>query len=163
MRQECFFFHYYLANSMTDWAEIITGLLFCAYVEIQQLPIVSTVFKQNLRPKVRGNSYTLCIIFLNMQQNLVLYEPTVQNVFLCLLCWNENSLPPFNNYLRPQLTNYYLFKSTLNFPSPCTPPFPNSPNTEKFSISNNLYSKCLLYMFEQAMSHGSWIMVWSML
>ena len=32
-----FFFHYYLATSMTDWAQIFTGLLFYAYVEIHQL------------------------------------------------------------------------------------------------------------------------------
>ena len=33
----CFFFHYYLASSMTDWAQTFTGLLFHAYVEIHQL------------------------------------------------------------------------------------------------------------------------------
>ena len=32
-----FFFHYYLANSMTIWAEMFTGLLFYAFVGIQQL------------------------------------------------------------------------------------------------------------------------------
>ena len=43
------FFHYYLATSTTDWAQIFTGLLFYAYVGIHQLwrlvPIVSSVFK----------------------------------------------------------------------------------------------------------------------
>ena len=50
-----FFFNYYLATSTTDWAEIFTGLLFYAYVEIDQLnsslwqlPIVSTVFKKEV-------------------------------------------------------------------------------------------------------------------
>ena len=33
MLQECFFFHYYLATSTTNWAQIFTGLLFNAYVE----------------------------------------------------------------------------------------------------------------------------------
>ena len=46
--QGCFFFHYYLATSMTDWVQIFTGWLFCADVEktgLWQIPIVSTVFK----------------------------------------------------------------------------------------------------------------------
>ena len=50
-RVYCFFFHYNLATSTTNWAQIFTGLLFYAYVEIHQvgclwqLPIVSTVLK----------------------------------------------------------------------------------------------------------------------
>ena len=35
--QGLFFFHYYLATSMTDWAQTLTGLLFYAYVEMHQL------------------------------------------------------------------------------------------------------------------------------
>ena len=35
--QGCFFFHYYLATSMTDWDKIFTGLLFYAYIEIHQV------------------------------------------------------------------------------------------------------------------------------
>ena len=35
--QGCFFFHYYLATSTTNWAQIFTGLLFYAYVEIHQV------------------------------------------------------------------------------------------------------------------------------
>ena len=30
--QGYFFFHYYLASSMTDWAQIVTGLLFYAFM-----------------------------------------------------------------------------------------------------------------------------------
>ena len=49
--QECFFFHYYLATSMTDWAQIFTGLLFYVYVEIHQL--WRLVFDNyNLNPKL---------------------------------------------------------------------------------------------------------------
>ena len=58
--QGLFFFHYYITTLMTDWAQIFTGLLFYAYVEIHtptvkaslwQLPIVSTAFNSisNLR------------------------------------------------------------------------------------------------------------------
>ena len=32
----CFFFHYYLAT-LTNWVQIFTGLVFCAYVEIHQV------------------------------------------------------------------------------------------------------------------------------
>ena len=32
-----FFCHYYLATSIPDWAQILAGLLFYAYVEIQQV------------------------------------------------------------------------------------------------------------------------------
>ena len=49
--QGCFFFHYYLATSTTDWYQIFTGLLFYACwdtptvkASFWQLPIVSTVF-----------------------------------------------------------------------------------------------------------------------
>ena len=35
--QGCFFFHYYLANWTTDWAQICTGWLFYVYVEIHQV------------------------------------------------------------------------------------------------------------------------------
>ena len=53
--QECFFFHYYLATSTINWAQIFTGLLFYAYLcwdvpsvktGLWQLPIVSSVFKE---------------------------------------------------------------------------------------------------------------------
>ena len=37
MWQGCFFFHYYLANLTTNWAKILTGLLFYAYVEIHKV------------------------------------------------------------------------------------------------------------------------------
>ena len=33
----CFFFHYYLPTLITDWAQIFTGLLFYAYVEIHKV------------------------------------------------------------------------------------------------------------------------------
>ena len=33
----CFFFHYYLATSKTNWAQIFTGLFFYAYVGIHQV------------------------------------------------------------------------------------------------------------------------------
>ena len=33
----CFFFHYYLATSTTNWAQIFTGLVFYAYVKIHQV------------------------------------------------------------------------------------------------------------------------------
>ena len=32
-----FFFHHYLANSTTNWAQIFTGLLFYVYVEIHKV------------------------------------------------------------------------------------------------------------------------------
>ena len=35
-----FFFHYSPTNSMTNWAQMFTGLLFCAYVEIHQVKIL---------------------------------------------------------------------------------------------------------------------------
>ena len=51
--------HYYLATSMTDWAQIFTGLLFFVHVEIHwwedwslTIPIVSIVFKENLTPQI---------------------------------------------------------------------------------------------------------------
>ena len=51
--QGCFFFHYYLATSTTDWAQIFTGLVFYALcweppsekTGLWQLPIVFIVFK----------------------------------------------------------------------------------------------------------------------
>ena len=54
--QGCFFFHYYLATSMTDWAQIFTGLLFYAYKEVTpsektglwQFWTVSSVFNSAL-------------------------------------------------------------------------------------------------------------------
>ena len=49
--QGCFFFHYYLATSTTDWAQIFTGFFLCTCwntptvkTSLWQLPIVSTVF-----------------------------------------------------------------------------------------------------------------------
>ena len=62
MRQGCFFFHYSLATLTTNWDQIFTGLLFCAYVETHQvrrlvydnyrrcpvslkiLPVIKTIF-----------------------------------------------------------------------------------------------------------------------
>ena len=35
--KDVFFFHSYLATPTTNWAQIFTGLLFCAYVEIHQV------------------------------------------------------------------------------------------------------------------------------
>ena len=35
--QGCFFFHFYLATSSTNWAQIFTGFLFYANVEINQV------------------------------------------------------------------------------------------------------------------------------
>ena len=39
VQQGCFFFHYSLATSMTNWALIFTGVLFYAYVDIHQVRI----------------------------------------------------------------------------------------------------------------------------
>ena len=52
-----FFFHYYLATSTTNWAQMFTGLLFCAFCwdtpseknGLWQLPIVSSAFNQQLK------------------------------------------------------------------------------------------------------------------
>ena len=40
VQQGCFFFHYFLAASITNWAQIFTGLLFDAYVWIHQVRIL---------------------------------------------------------------------------------------------------------------------------
>ena len=47
--QGCFFFHYYRATSTTDWAQIFTGFLFYAYVEVHQvrrLPICASILQR---------------------------------------------------------------------------------------------------------------------
>ena len=67
--QGYFFFHYYLASSMTDWAPICTGLLFYAYVAIHQvrrpglwqLPIVSSVFNTVKEESVQINEGTITL------------------------------------------------------------------------------------------------------
>ena len=55
MWQGCLFFHYYLATSTSDWAQIFTGLLYCALLlrcaksektGLWQLPKVSSVFNE---------------------------------------------------------------------------------------------------------------------
>ena len=40
MLHGCVFFHYFFANSMTNWAQIFTGLLFYAHVGIRQVRIL---------------------------------------------------------------------------------------------------------------------------
>ena len=55
MQQGCFFFHYSLATSMTNWVKIFTDLLFYAYVGIHQVRIL--VF----------DNYQRCPVPLNLQ------------------------------------------------------------------------------------------------
>ena len=60
MQQRCFFCPYYLANLMTNWAKIFTGLVFYAYVGIHQ--VRNMVF----------DNYQRCLVHFN-----------------CLDCWHS--------------------------------------------------------------------------
>ena len=103
--QGFFFFHSYLATSMTDWARIFTGLLFYACwdtptvrTSLWQLPIVSSAFNRHnlfctfIRPLSIGkwghhtNKGLLQCFLLNLKWN------SCTNFIKKLDDWNENTL-----------------------------------------------------------------------
>ena len=78
--QGYFFFHYYLATTMTDWAQIFTVFLFTAYVEIHQ---VRTLFLDNYQQC----PMFLRLIFMVAWGTLVspVFYPSRKTQYLCFL------------------------------------------------------------------------------
>ena len=113
-----FFFHYYLATWTTNWAQIFTGLLLYAYVEIHQvrringlwqLPIVSSVFwiSSPLFKALHGSFQDLHLIF------CINIFPFVKFVLLANPYWCKLLFPQlcsdFQGTFKDSLVWIYIF------------------------------------------------------
>ena len=71
--QWCFFFHYYLAILTTNWGQIFTGLLFCAYVKIEK-NCLWQLFDQRCLVSYRGLFEIKVLLMYNKQYVLEGYS-----------------------------------------------------------------------------------------
>ena len=112
MWQGCFFFYFYLATSTTNWVQIFTGLLICAYVEIHQVRrlVLETFFDNYQKLQV---FLSATILLKKSKDSSSTWLPESVSVLLLLprplvRLWIEGASKSFSGDIRAYLTKAWM-------------------------------------------------------